>query len=289
MAIYRWRHLSLPLFWLAFSLRLYRLDFQSIWWDEGHSIFVANHPLTQIPTLPAMDVHPPAYFALLHLWIALIGQSEFGLRYLSVIFSLLTIALLWQFARDLASAPSLVPFFVALLAALSPLYITYAQEVRSYAMITFLALGSTFALWKIVHPGTHNGPHYHWLGAYIFLTAACLYTHYFTIFLLLFQNLVWFSWLIYRYFTTQQAGELEEIRGASRAFDTRLGGHNLRQIKKTDHALDCLTSQHLVAVRPAIASGLTSSDHLHQPQPDAAGSRLFYQPKLASLYGRSNH
>ena len=44
--------------WLATALRLYRIDFQSIWWDEGHSIFVANHPLPDIPTLPAMDVEP---------------------------------------------------------------------------------------------------------------------------------------------------------------------------------------------------------------------------------------
>ena len=96
---YRWPTLlPLVILWLAFGLRLYRLDFQSIWWDEGHSIFVAGQPIAQIPTLPAMDVHPPAYFILLHGWLAVAGRSEFALRYLSVIFSLLTVALLWRFA-----------------------------------------------------------------------------------------------------------------------------------------------------------------------------------------------
>jgi len=193
--------LSVSILGLAFILRLYHLDFQSIWWDEGHSIFVANHPIGQIPTLPAMDVHPPAYFALLRLWQVVAGSSEFSLRYLSVIFSLLTIALLWRFAasitRRVQVGRSTAPVYTALLAALSPLYVAYAQEVRSYAMITFLALLSTYILWRIIcFSPTVISRRRLAVGLYIFTTAACLYTHYFTIFLLLFQNLVWLVWVV---------------------------------------------------------------------------------------------
>lgn len=238
---YRWRYLlCIVVLWLAFGLRLYRLDFQSIWWDEGHSILVAVQPISQIPTLPAMDVHPPAYFALLHGWIDLAGRSEFALRYLSTIFSLLTVALLWRFAVTIvetlssirinrshfgdaaegcktkrsqvfkrletgqSSAPlhfgllkNRFPFYTALLAALSPMYVAYGQEVRSYAMITFLALASTFSLWRLLFSTSKPGsPKKRWvrLLAYVMLTTACLYTHYFTVFLLLFQNLVWLAW-----------------------------------------------------------------------------------------------
>ncbi len=243
----KWR-MALPLLvlWLAFGLRLYHLDFQSIWWDEGHSLFVASHPIPQIPVLPAMDVHPPAYFAWLHLWISLTGSSEFTLRYLSVCFSLLTVALLWRFAaafsledrpptadrrppkgifitpggpqsrenssrllapppllrqaQDAAhsSAPLLprppAPLLAAFLAAISPLYVAYAQEVRSYAMITFLAAASTFVLWNIFFGVVSS----RWsvVATYVLLTAACLYTHYFTIFLLLFHNLAWLVWVL---------------------------------------------------------------------------------------------
>ncbi|MCB0211183.1 MAG: glycosyltransferase family 39 protein, partial [Anaerolineae bacterium] len=195
------RRITIPallILWFAFALRLYRLDFQSIWWDEGHSIFVASQPIAAIPTLPAMDVHPPAYFGLLHLWMAVAGQSTFALRYLSVVFSLLTIALLWRFARLLTR--SLLPAtLAAILGALSPLYVAYAQEVRSYAMITCLALAATFVLWRLLLPdhqrdtGQKRGI---LLLLYIVFTAACLYTHYFTIFLLLFHNLFWLIWLV---------------------------------------------------------------------------------------------
>jgi uncharacterized membrane protein len=209
---YRRRYLlCILVLWLAFGLRLYRLDFQSIWWDEGHSIFVASQPVSRIPTLPAMDVHPPAYFALLHMWMELAGRSEFALRYLSTIFSLLTVALLWRFAAVMVeSIPPIrinrsyfgrlknkFPLFTALLAALSPMYVAYGQEVRSYAMITFLALASTFSLWRLLFGDARLGSpkkRLILLLSYISLTTACLYTHYFTVFLLLFQNLVWLAW-----------------------------------------------------------------------------------------------
>ena len=244
--------LPLLVLWLALSLRLFRLDFQSIWWDEGHSIFVASHNLAEISALPAMDVHPPGYFALLHVWMKMAGSSEFALRYLSVIFSSLTVAVFWRFAQAISQllsrdtpatnriSPSpntlesnegiafrppnrtrshffldprvSAPLLAGLLSALAPLYVTYAQEVRSYAMVTFLALGSTFALWQMTfgppmpikmpeNLAARQHPDKRWLFLYIILTAACLYTHYFTVFLLLFQNLFWVGWIAYYRFS----------------------------------------------------------------------------------------
>lgn len=193
----RWL-LPLMLLLLAFGLRLFKIDGQSIWWDEGHSIFVAQNPVSQIPTLPAMDVHPPGYFALLHGWMAVAGRSEFALRYLSLLFGMLIVALLWRFARELHTESA--ARLAALLAAVSPLLVAYSQEVRSYTLITLLALGSTFFLWRIVLPGgaARQSGFRKNVAGYVLLTAACLYTHYFTIFLLLFQNTVWLVWLVRR-------------------------------------------------------------------------------------------
>jgi len=144
-----------------------------------------------------MDVHPPAYFALLHGWLAIAGSSPFALRYLSVIFSLLAVALLWRFARLVDPTPPTAPL-AALMAAISPLYVAYGQEVRSYALVTCLALASTFIQWRLLWPGHRRNTAQKQAGllvAYIILTAAALYSHYFTIFLLLFQNLLWLFWL----------------------------------------------------------------------------------------------
>ena len=184
---------SLILF--AFVIRLYRLDAQSIWWDEGHSLQMASAPIAQIPTLPGMDVHPPGYFVALHGWISLIGDSQFSIRYLSLCFSLLTVALLLRFGRVLGGLS--VGWWAALLTAVSPFYVAYAQEVRMYAMVTFWATASVYFLWRFLQdkdPLSHLRGKL-WLIGYVLTTTLSLYTHYFTLFLIAFQNVVWLIWL----------------------------------------------------------------------------------------------
>lgn len=186
---------GLLLLLLAFSLRLYCLDYQSIWWDEGHSIEMASAPLSQIATLPGMDVHPPGYFMSLHVWMDLTGRREFGLRYFSVIFSMLTVAMLMRFAkRSLPRSPAYA--LAGVLAAILPLYVAYAQEVRMYAMLTFFILVSGYAQWRIVGgelPAIRLQRAL-WWGCYVVATIVSLYVHYFTVFWLVFQNLVWLVW-----------------------------------------------------------------------------------------------
>jgi predicted ribosomally synthesized peptide with SipW-like signal peptide len=204
------RLLILVILLVAFALRVYRLDLQSIWWDEGHSIQMASAALAQIPILPGMDVHPPGYFFLLHEWMAVAGRSEFALRYLSVIFSVLTVALLTSFGRELGGRR--VGWVAGVLAALSPLHVAYAQEVRMYAVVTFFALASVYFQWKIMEDWKADGlisrgdsftvtkpskrPIILHLVAYVLATVASLYTHYFTVFLLFFENLVWLVWAL---------------------------------------------------------------------------------------------
>jgi len=54
--------LLLPLLLLAFALRLYRLDAQSIWIDEGISLHLAISSPGEIIADRAANVHPPLYF-----------------------------------------------------------------------------------------------------------------------------------------------------------------------------------------------------------------------------------
>ncbi len=198
---------------LAFVVRIHHLDFQSIWWDEGHSIEMASAPLSQIATLPGMDVHPPGYFMLLHEWMIFAGPSEFALRFLSLLFSLLGMALLMRFAADLARQTSLPAAWTAgltgLLAAIYPLSVAYAQEVRMYALIVFLMSASFYAQWRLIagrrlRPGLSGTVP--WIILYVLATAASLYTHYFAIFLVAFQNLAWLMWVLLPSKTSTKSG-----------------------------------------------------------------------------------
>ena len=98
---WRWGVLILVL-WAALGLRLHRLDYQDIWWDEARNIDVATRPLGEVATAPELDIHPPLYFYTLHAWTRLAGDSPFATRFLSVWFGLLTVALTYQLGRRLA-------------------------------------------------------------------------------------------------------------------------------------------------------------------------------------------
>lgn len=69
---------------LAFALRVYRLDHQSIWYDEGVSIYYANQSLKGLIAAVSTDNHPPLHSFALHFWLKLAGQTEFSVRFLSL-------------------------------------------------------------------------------------------------------------------------------------------------------------------------------------------------------------
>ena len=50
----------------ALILRLARLGFQPLWWDEGWSLYFATSDVRSMLELTAVDIHPPLYYLLLH-------------------------------------------------------------------------------------------------------------------------------------------------------------------------------------------------------------------------------
>lgn len=166
---------------LAALVRFWGLARESIWLDEATSIMIARMDVRTLIVWVAADIHPPLYYLLLHAWIAL-GQSEFVVRSLSVLFSVGTVAVTWALARELFD--SRVALFSALLLALSPLHVFYSQEARMYvAAAMWSTLGSYLLLLAL-----RRGSRAYWLGYFLANTLA-LYTHYFAAFALLFQAL----------------------------------------------------------------------------------------------------
>src|SRR5579862_6380418 len=116
---------------LAFGLRVERLDFQSLWYDEGSSIYLARQSLSAITAGAANDIHPPLYYYLLHFWMGAAGQSEYGVRFLSAITGVLIVVLLFALGRLLAGQQ--VGVLATLAGTVSPLLVYYSQETRMYA------------------------------------------------------------------------------------------------------------------------------------------------------------
>ncbi len=133
---------------LAFALRVYHLDAQSLWWDEIAPLVISRLPFPDWLTPVLQDRgHPPGFYFLLT-WITPWGVNEFWVRYLSVCLGTLSVALLARLGKMLGGAR--VGGVAALLMAVSPFYIWYAQETRMYAPLIFATLASSWAFLELI-------------------------------------------------------------------------------------------------------------------------------------------
>lgn len=171
---------------LAFALRVARLEFQPLWWDEGWTVYFATSDIPSMIARTAIDIHPPFYYLLLHLWIPFLGASPFAIRLFSLSVGVLSLPLIFLVARRLFNPQ--VALLSAMVWAVAPFSIYYSQEARMYALVTFLGLLSTYfalQIWKRSKEGASIGL---WIG-YILTTAAAVYTQYYAAFIPLAQML----------------------------------------------------------------------------------------------------
>ena len=143
---------------LAAALRFYRLGAQSLWSDEGNSLTLAQAGLAEIAARTAFDIHPPLYYWLLKLWLALFGRSEFAARSLSAMLGVLLVALIFRLgARFFGPKAGAAAAFMA---AISPFQVYYAQEARMYMLLAtisgFLFLVSSFLFYQSPPPKKTN-------------------------------------------------------------------------------------------------------------------------------------
>ncbi|MDY7077717.1 MAG: glycosyltransferase family 39 protein [Chloroflexota bacterium] len=175
---------------LGFALRLYHIAYQSIWWDEANAVHVAQGGLTAVLRTPS-DVswtHPPLHYGLLTGWTRLAGFSELSIRYPSLIFGVLLLPLTYLVARRLFDRPTaLVAMIVA---ALSPLYVTYGQEARVYAILPLLYLWLLHIFHRLIGIEVNSpAPLRLWLELSV-VEALILYSHFVLAFGLLYVNLL---------------------------------------------------------------------------------------------------
>jgi 4-amino-4-deoxy-L-arabinose transferase-like glycosyltransferase len=169
---------------LAFGLRLARITFQPLWWDEGWSLYFAASDMPALLALTSVDIHPPLYYLLLRLWIAVAGSGVVAVRLLSVLVGTAAVPLFFAVGRRLLGRPG--GLLAATLLAISPLHVYYSQEVRMYGLVTLLGLAATYFALRWVSDG---GPAWVGLIGYVLAAAAALHTQYYAVFLLLGLNL----------------------------------------------------------------------------------------------------
>ena len=171
---------------LALGLRLYRLDGQSLWYDEGVSAFMTTRNVPEIARAAAADIHPPLYYWLLAAWAVPFGRGEVALRGFSVVCGVLMVWVTWRLGRTLYGEA--VGLAAAAVLAVSPLAVQYGQEVRMYALAALLAATATWAYVELRRELLTEAPRDRRRAAlaatYGLLAAALLYTHYYGVLVL---------------------------------------------------------------------------------------------------------
>ena len=211
---------------LAFALRVYRLDGQSLWYDEAVTAQVASQGIGELDALDGRR-HPTAVVLLRGGWMAAFGRpgrvgAAFSVGLLRHADRAADVGRRFASVRPGPQRDGWPPWPPRCLTALSPLYVYYAQEARMYTLLTFLGLLAGYALLRATMDdpdppygrranGAENGAlrddgtapakgrvsSVKWWLLFVIASAALLYTHYLGVFLLVAYGVCFMiEWLV---------------------------------------------------------------------------------------------
>jgi mannosyltransferase len=170
---------------IGISLRIYRLGFSYLWHDEACSIFAAEAFVHNIFAQGLFDslsynfVLTPVFCLLVKAW-GFLGNTEFIIRLLPVIFGVFSIIVIYKLGKRLFNVET--GLFSALLLSIAPFHIYHSQELRMYSLVGLLSLLAVYYFVKALEQNKN-----HFWAFYIIFNLINFYTHHMTVFVLLAQ------------------------------------------------------------------------------------------------------
>jgi len=172
---------------IGLGLRIYHLGHESLWLDEAVTISGAGTNLANIfHSFWTMDYNPSLFWLILHYWMQIFGTSEFATRFLSVIFGLGDLLMVYMIGKLIFNRK--IGLLATLLMALSIFHIAYSQEARMYSLLMFLSLASMYFFIELLNK---KGVKY--IYGYIIFSILALYSHTFGFLIIIVQNIYYFS------------------------------------------------------------------------------------------------
>jgi len=174
---------------VAFIFRVYQIGKLSLWSDE---LFSFNTSAGSIQNILQKDLNMSFFHIIAHFWILMLPRvSERSLRTLSVIFSMLSIPVVYLLGKTMGigkKMPVLIGLMAASMIAFNAYSIQYAQEFRGYSLVFLLSTLSTLLLIKAVERSMENRRFSFCLWIfYVLVSAGAVYTHFYAVFILMAQ------------------------------------------------------------------------------------------------------
>lgn len=182
------------IFVLGIALRIHGINKYDLWFDELSSDMYSAQKVMKMAesnSLPlymyriSRDCHSSLYYLLVYGYSSIFGGGK-SLRVVSLIFSVLSLALFYKLSRILLKRSE--SLWAILLMALSPFHIWYAQEARAYTVALFFILLAAYFYIQALRIGKLL----YWF-LFAISSALAIYLSYYSIFLIVISGLLVFS------------------------------------------------------------------------------------------------
>lgn len=185
-------HLLTGIFLIGAVLRLYHINYQSLWLDELYSIVPTDPKNSLLSVIEyCKGDQPPLFFIYIHSMFKVFGYNETVGRIASALVGLMGIAAIYLLGKECFGRREGI--FAALLTSINYFHIYYSQELRFYSMaFLFATLSYLFYIRAFRRVALVD------YLAYGISTICLLYTHYFGLIILGTQVAVFFILLIYK-------------------------------------------------------------------------------------------
>ena len=169
--------LSLILF-CAFVMRLWKIDFQSLWLDELHTMIESDPDSTwetMLFYLKCCDQQPPLYFSLVKISFALFGHTAISARLICVIAGTVSVWGMYLLGKEILNRN--LGLISAVLTTINYYNLYYSQEARSYILaFLFATLSFLFLIRLLKKMNIKNSI------LYAVFSLLLLYSHYYSLF-----------------------------------------------------------------------------------------------------------
>lgn len=136
------------IFILGLIARFNHLTKSNLWYDEAFSGILVRLDFNNLINIIIQDrVHPPLYYIFLKGWVDILGNSQESIKAFSIIFGMLLLVAAFVLLKKVFNTNDAL--IASFLFALSPFFILYSLEARSYMMLAFEVLLAVFVFIKI--------------------------------------------------------------------------------------------------------------------------------------------
>lgn len=165
---------------ISLAMRLWKLDFQSLWLDELHTMNEADPDIdwkSMLFYLKCCDQQPPLYFVLARISFEIFGHTAIAVRLISVFAGTVSIWAMFLLGKEILNRN--LGLIAASLTAVNFYNLHYSQEARVYSLAFLFSIFSFLFLIRVLKKLTLNNS-----ILYAVFTLLLLYSHYYGLFIL---------------------------------------------------------------------------------------------------------